>query len=243
MVVARGAYQPGELEQYLAEQARRRGHTEPPRVVARDGRDLIVAGEASGVDVDGEMWLAATDGRIDEMLRRLEQRSGASPLAADRFRAMAERVSFDTATLALVAEATPQVKDQLRARVPGTAQPLVDSLVSLGAQAELAEGIDLQVIAVTDDPAVAQGLAAYAQRMIDRVDGNMFARMLGAQGLIDATTISVDGPEATLVLDANDEVTRTALDRLGGFIGLVLQAAVSGQGEMPAVPGMESGTP
>lgn len=239
LVIASGAYQPGELQDYLAEQARRRGHTEPPRIEAREGRDVIVAGDAAGVDVDGNMWIAGSPGRVDEMLSRLERRAGASPMASDRFRAMAERVSFDDASLAVVAEGTPEVREMLRRRVPGTAQPLVGSLLSFGMRLEIDSGIDLSAIVVTDDPAVAEGLAVYVQRMIGRVDGNMFVRMLGAQGIIDATTVSAQGPEARLVVAADHETTANALDRLGNFIGMALSAMVTGQGEMPSMPGMD----
>ena len=118
----------------------------------------------------------------------------------------------------VVGDATTQ---SLLARETPFSARLTSMVLGAAYRAELSNGLVLDVVATTADPASASTLADALRSEIDALTSGLPARAMGIRVLGEATTVRVVGNQAHLTLQLSDEQLRPLLRRVDGLLRLV----------------------
>ncbi len=234
LILARGSFQPGELEQVFREAATESGETVRDKRV--DGFGLLATRRVVGGHLDARTWITAPLARVRASIaagtgRAPGLRSGAA------YRAVATEVGFDGGAVAFIGEVTPMVRREAAQTAEhggdeGRIAQLVLGFRQGGARLDVRDGLAVTAVGDATSAQAAASAAGFVRSQAQEFGSSIPAMMLGVAPVLSRVDVQVHGTRATGSVRASDAEVRTILARLDGFVRVALEASASGGGEV-----------
>jgi hypothetical protein len=226
LVLASGTFEPAELRTALASIA--------PDVQesTADGVTQYRAGAIAANDLGG-IWIVGSAERVERATRIVRGAAPAVPLESRALAAMFDRARADSAHLGAAALPT----DRTRALVAELLHPdaaVLASVQTFGLTGRLEDGLRAAVLIETNDPIGAGALSDSASAQLDALAGNVMLAMFGVRELVQAIRVETRESTAIATVELDGEATSRLVNRFGGAIVLIIQAARDARDAAPA---------
>lgn len=229
LILARGSFQPGELEQVFRQAATEAGETVLEKRV--EGFGLLATRRVVGGHLDARTWITGPLARARAAIaasagREPGLRSGAA------YRAIAGDVGFEGGAVAVVGELTPMMRAEAAQTAEhggdeGRIAQLVLGFRQGGARVDVRDGLVVTALGDASSAQAASAAAEFVRSQAQAFGSSIPAMMLGVAPVLSRVDVQVRGTRATGSVRASDAEVRSILARLDGFVRVALEASGS----------------
>ncbi|HJL06260.1 MAG TPA: hypothetical protein RMH85_20395 [Polyangiaceae bacterium LLY-WYZ-15_(1-7)] len=231
-VILVGRYEPGELEGFLREAAD-----------SEDFQDLEIAGhrgigndDGALIQLDPGAWILGPRYTLDTVIANPAR---PAVLADARYLEAQQQLTIaQPAVVVTMATVNDVARTFVRRETPLSSEQAAH--VQSGAAAvSVQSGVQGEIVVRTDDPALAQALAAEAQQGLGEAGQSMEARAMQLHTVAEQTEVQQDGTDVRVRMGLAAQEVEGMLGALDAFIQLALQARQQSGAtatEVPAEP-------
>ncbi len=192
-------------------------------------RDGVTTWEAtSGPDTlralrfDANTWAAALGGEVEDILARARATESAGPLAGAGLDALAARIGWAAAPIAVVARVSPGLRRSVGAGRAGLSALFDAERMSL--RVDPSRGIVVDVSAEFADPDVAARASDTLSGVVSGYASNPMVAMMGFAEILGRVEVRVASTRVEARASLTDDETRMILERFGPLVGAALVA-------------------